>query len=70
MKVAFLFPYSQTARFIAARLLESGFDVVFFCPEKLDLESAEDMIFELNILGKGLRIFSFSDFAFENFRAC
>ena len=51
MKVAFLYPSSQAARFIAGKLLETGFDVVFYCPEVIDLDQAENMIFELNIIG-------------------
>lgn len=48
----FLFPSSATVRNAAARLLETGFDVSFFCPEKLDLEVAQNLIFDLNILAK------------------
>ena len=51
MKAAFLYPNSQPARFTAGKLLESGFQVVFYCPEVLDLDQAESMIFELNIVG-------------------
>ena len=51
MKAAFLYPSSQAARFTAGKLLESGYDVTFYCPEVIDLEQAENMIAELNILG-------------------
>ena len=51
MRAAFLFPSSQAARFIAGKLLETGHDVVFYCPEDIDLEEAENMIFELNFMG-------------------
>ena len=51
MRVAILFPSSQAARFIAGNLLEKGLDVVFYCPEEIDLEMAENMIFELNYIG-------------------
>ena len=51
MKAAFLYPNSQAARFIAGKMLESGFKVVFYCPEVVDLDQAESMIFELNIVG-------------------
>ena len=51
MKAAFLFPSSQAARFIAGKLLETGVDVVFYCPEDIDVEEAQSMIFELNFIG-------------------
>ena len=51
MKAAFLYPNSQPARFTAGKLLESGFKVLFYCPEVVDLDVAENMIFELNIVG-------------------
>ena len=46
MRAAFLFPSSQAARFIAGKLLETGVDVVFYCPEDIDIEEAQSMIFE------------------------
>ena len=49
MKAAFLYPSSQPARFTAGKMLESGFKVLFYCPEVVDLDIAENMIFELNI---------------------
>ena len=49
--MGFLYPSSQAARFVAGKLLETGFDVVFYCPEVIDLDQAEVMIFELNIIG-------------------
>ena len=51
MRVAILFPSSQAARFIVGSLLEKGLDVVFYCPEEIDLEMGENMIFELNFIG-------------------
>ena len=51
MRAAFLFPSSQAARFIAGKLLETGLDIVFFCPEDIDLDEAQNMIFELNFMG-------------------
>ena len=51
MRGGFLYPNSQAARFVAGKLLETGFDVVFYCPEVIDLDQAESMIFELNIIG-------------------
>ena len=51
MKAAFLYPNSQPARFTAGKLLESGIKVLFYCPELVDLDQAENMIFELNIVG-------------------
>ena len=51
MRVGFLYPNSQAARFVAGKLLATGFDVVFYCPEVIDLDQAESMIFELNIIG-------------------
>ena len=50
MKVGFLFPDNEVARYTAARLIETKFDVEFFCPEKLDVDAATDIIAELNIL--------------------
>ena len=51
MKAAFLYPNSQPARFTAGKMLESGFQVLFYCPEVVDLDQGESMIFELNIVG-------------------
>lgn len=50
MKVGFLFPNNEAARYAAARLIETKFDVEFFCPEKIDLDAASCIISELNIL--------------------
>ena len=52
MKVAYIFPNSTSARFSAVRLLETKHKVVFYCPQKFDLEIAQNMINELNIIGK------------------
>ena len=46
MKVAILFPNTETARFLAIRLLESGSEVAFFCPDTLDVDLALNMIYE------------------------
>ena len=54
MKVRFLFPNSEVSRNLAARLLESNIEVEFFCPDKLDVEVAQNIIFEMNILGREL----------------
>ena len=54
MKVGFLFPNSEVSRNLAARLLESNIEVEFFCPDKLDVEVAQNIIFEMNILGREL----------------
>ena len=51
MKAAFLYPNSQPARFTAGKLLESGFKVLFYCPDVVDLDQAENMIFELTMVG-------------------
>ena len=52
MKVCYIFPNNASARFSAAKLLETGYDVVFYCPESLDLDIASNIIFELNIIGR------------------
>ena len=52
MTVAFLFPSTPAVRFTAAKLLETGYEVLFYCPEKIDLDLTENMIFECNIIGK------------------
>ena len=51
MKALFLYPSSNSARFTAGYLLENGFDVVFYCPEALDVDQAEEMIAELTNIG-------------------
>ena len=52
MKVGFIFPNGTVARFTAAKLLETGYEVAFYCPEKSDLDIAKGIIFELNIIAK------------------
>ena len=52
MKVCYIFPNNASARFSAAKLLETGYDVVFYCPESTDVDIASNMIFELNIIGR------------------
>ena len=51
MKVGILFPNSETSRFLAIKLLETGYDVVYFCPNTLDLDRANNMIYECNMIG-------------------
>ena len=52
MKVAILFPNTESSRFVSTRLLENGYEVVYFCPDKLDLDFAQNQIFELNMVGR------------------
>lgn len=52
MTVAFLYPSSPAVRFAAAKLLETGYEVLFYVPEKIDMELTENMIFECNVIGK------------------
>ena len=52
MSVAFLFPSTPAVRFTAGKLLESGLEVVFYCPDKIDIDLTENMIFECNVIGK------------------
>ena len=52
MKVGILAPINETCRSLAAKLLESGMQVAFLCPSKLDDDLAETMISELAVLGK------------------
>ena len=51
MKIAILFPNTETSRFLGIKLLESGYEVVFFCPDTLDVDLAQNMIFECNMVG-------------------
>ena len=51
MKVGVLYPYTESARFLAAKLLDTGFVVTFFCPEKFDGDIASSMITLLTLLG-------------------
>ena len=52
MKVAILFPNTESSRFLSTRLLENGYEVLYFCPDKLDIDFAQNHIFELNIVGR------------------
>ena len=52
MKVGFIFPNGTVSRFTAAKLLETGYEVAFYCPETADLDIAKGLIFELNIIAK------------------
>ena len=52
MKVGFIHPNNETSRFLATKLLEIGNDVAFLCcSDKLDLDIAKNIIFELNMIG-------------------
>ena len=51
MKVGFMHPNNETSRFLATKLLETGNEVAFLCSDKLDLDIAENIIFELNMIG-------------------
>ena len=51
MKVGILFPNSETSRSLGARLLENSYDLSFLCPSKFDVEFAQNIIFELNMIG-------------------
>ena len=46
-----MYPNSQPARFTGGKMLGSGFKLIFYCPAVVDLDQAENMIFELNIVG-------------------
>ena len=51
MKVAIMYPNSESTRFLCSKLLETGYKVVFYCPDSCDLDIAQNMICEMNILG-------------------
>ena len=51
MKGGIPYPRSQSARYITGRLLETGYKVVFYCPEAIDVEAAENMITEFQFVG-------------------
>ena len=54
MNVRILFPSTESARMHGAQLLQSGqYDLSFYCPTPSALECANNIIFELHILGKG-----------------
>ena len=61
MSVAFLFPSTPAVRFTAAKLLETGHNVIFYCPDKIDMDLTENMIYELNIIGKEQSLIRNSD---------
>jgi hypothetical protein len=50
MKVGILFPNSETSRSLGARLLENSYDLAFLCPSRFDVEFAQNIIFELNMI--------------------
>ena len=53
MQVAIVYPNTESARYLAASLLQSAqYDVIFYCPSKAALDAATNIIFELNIIGK------------------
>ena len=47
-----MFPNTESCRFVSTRLLENGYEVVYFCPDRLDIDMAQNHIFELNIVGR------------------
>ena len=59
MKVAILYPFSESSRSLCSKLLETGYDVNFYCPERVDLDLAQNMIFEMNIIGKQFSFLTF-----------
>ena len=52
MKVAILFPNNESSRNLCSKLLEAGSTVVFYCPDSFDLDIAQNIITEMNILGE------------------
>ena len=52
MKIGVLYPCTESARFLSAKLLETGYTVTFFCPDQFDVDIASSMIEELKLLGK------------------
>ena len=52
MKVAILFPNNESCRYLCSKLLETGAKVMFYCPDNYDLDIAQNMITEMNILGE------------------
>ena len=52
MKVGILFPNTETSRSLGARLLENSYDLAFLCPGKFDLDYAQNIIFELNMISQ------------------
>ena len=52
MKIAVLYPNSESCRYISAKLIETGYTVRFYCPDKVDLDMASNIIFEMNVLSK------------------
>ena len=53
MKVTILYPNSESTRFLCSKLLETGYyKVVFYCPDSCDLDIAQNIICEMNILGQ------------------
>jgi len=51
MKVGIIYPNTESSRFLTIRLLESGHDVSFYCPSKFDVDLAQNIIFEANMVG-------------------
>ena len=52
MKVGFITPNNETARFSGIQLLDKGFEVAFLCPNDMDHDIAKNMILELNNEGE------------------
>ena len=75
MKIGVLYPCTESARFLSAKLLENGYVVTFFCPDKFDVDIASSMIEELKLIGKEQdnrrsRENSFSVMRFKNMADC
>ena len=52
MKVGIIFPNTETSRALSAKLLDNGIEVKFLCPAALDVDFAQNYIFELNMICK------------------
>ena len=75
IKIVILYPNSESTRILCSKLLESGYDVAFYCPDSLDLDIAQNIICEMNILGREQNVLrgvdnSFSVPANHDFRDC
>ena len=51
MKVGVMWANCETARYVTLKLLESNCDVVYYCPDKKDLEIALNYTNECNMVG-------------------
>ena len=52
MKVGLIFPNTETSCALSAKLFDNGIEVKFLCPAALDVDFAQNYIFELNMIGK------------------